>query len=288
MQKDNSIPEAVCIGFFCHDVQGDIYILGGTASYSSLMLQQLGKQTAVLTSVGEDFLFFNKFSNAGLQVKNKVAAKTTVFNNVYDAKGDRTQYMYARAATLTAQDIPTAWKKTPLVKLCLIADEADPSLLSAFPNAIIGATIQGWLRQWDENGKIAPKAMNWELLRSVDVVLFSEDDLKGFEEMLPTIVDYVPVTVMTKGKHGASVFYKGIEYDFPAFPVTEVDPTGAGDVFAATFLYQFAESQDIHLATAYAHAAASYVVEGVGVQLPSKAQVESRFLAYQGLYVSKC
>ena len=273
-------PDFLCIGFFCHDVHEEGYILGGTASYASLVASKLGKKTAVLTSVGEDFLFLDTFKQAGIQISNKAAPKTTVFDNRYD-KGIRTQYIYNRALSLQANDIPALWNKVPIIKLCSIATEIDPSLFTAFPNALVGATIQGLLRQWDENGEITPKAMDWNLLSSVDVVLFSDADIEGYEEQLATIVDLVEVVVMTKGKEGATVFYQNQVYDFPAFPVTEVDPTGAGDVFAASFLIQYAESKDIALAASFAHSASSFVVEGIGVQLPSLEAIQIRWAAYK-------
>lgn len=284
MQSNDFIPEVVCIGFFCHDVHQDGYILGGTASYASLLFQKLGKKTAVLTSVGGDFLFFNKFKKAGINIYNKLASKTTVFKNVYNEHNERIQFISSRALTLYQADIPISWKQVPLVKLCLIADELDISILSAFPNAIVGATIQGWLRQWNEQGKITPKSMNWEWLQYIDVVLFSEDDIIGFEDKLSLITEYVKVAVMTKGKDGAIVYYNKQATHFPAFPVTQIDPTGAGDVFATAFLYHYSTHNEIDLAAAYAHSAASFVVEGLGVQLPSKVAVDKRFQKYRNLF----
>lgn len=285
MKNNLSTPEALCIGFFCHDAHQEEFILGGTASYSSMMLQKLGQQTAVLTSVGDDFLFWHQFNQLKMEVHNKKAAHTTIFHNLYE-KEKRTQYMDVRANTLYAADVPLHWRNVPLVKFCLIADEADASLLDLFPNALIGATIQGWLRKWDEQGKISPKAMNWEMLRKIEVVIFSEDDLNGLKNPLPSIIQMVNIAVMTRGKKGAIVYKDGQSYNFPAFPTTEVDPTGAGDVFAATFLHYFHRTKEIALACGYAHAAASYVVEKVGVQLPNKEIVEKRFAAYQQLFLA--
>lgn len=123
-----STPEFLCIGFFCHDLHEGEYILGGTASYASLMASQLGKRTAVLTSVGNDFKYFEIFKKNGIEVLNKPAKKTTVFNNIYK-NGNRIQYIYDPAEKLDLNDLPEYWKQIPIVKFCLIADEVDFSLL---------------------------------------------------------------------------------------------------------------------------------------------------------------
>lgn len=279
----NNIPDFLCIGFFCHDVKEEGYILGGTASYCSLAASRLGQKTAVLTSVGADFLFSDTFQKEGIVVCNKPAPKTTVFHNIYK-EGIRTQYLYDRANTIEEKDLPELWMKIPIVKFCLIADEVAPSLLTAFPNALKAATIQGWLRQWDDKGKISPKTMDWELLNTIDIVLFSDADIPNIQQVLPIITKKVEIVVMTRGADGASIFYKNKQYDFPAYPVEEVDPTGAGDVFAASFVVAYGKHQNIALAVAYAHTVASFIVTQEGAQLPSREAIEDRFIAYQKMF----
>ena len=278
-RKTKSIPEFLCIGFFCHDLkEGDI-ILGGTASYASLMAAHLGKKTAVLTSVGNDFKFFDLFKKYGIEVLNKPADKTTIFENIYK-NGIRTQYIHCRSKPLFINDLPQSWGNAPIVKFCLIADEVDFSLLNAFPNSLVGATIQGWLRKWDTDGKITPKIMAWEKLKSIDIIFMSDADIDGFENALPEIIKYAKMVVMTKGAEGASIFYQNKKFEFPSYPVNEVDPTGAGDIFATAFLIHFHETNDLSLSAAFAHAAASYVVEHVGVVTPPMEIVINRYADY--------
>lgn len=47
----------------------------------------------------------------------------------------------------------------------------------------------------------------------------------------------VPSSVVTDGPHGAYVRYGGVETHVPAFPCDPKDLTGAGDMFAGSFLY---------------------------------------------------
>jgi len=279
-QSPSSIlPDLLCIGFSCHDLHKGKNILGGTASYSSIMASHLGVKTALLTSVGKDFEFLDVFKKRGIQVCNIPAEKTTVFENIYQ-DGQRIQYIYNRSTVLFPKDLPANWKNVPIVKFCLIADEVDFSFLQLFPKTLKAATIQGWLRQWDENGKISPKEIDWEILKFMDIVFLSEDDILGYESALPKIVEYVEILVMTKGKNGALVFHQGKEIAFPAFPVKEVDPTGAGDIFASSFLIKYQETNNITQATAFAHAAASFIVEDYGIKIPDVEAIQKRYESY--------
>lgn len=270
----------LCIGHCCHDKTEDGYILGGTASYAALVGKQLGKSPAILTSLGDDFEFFSRFQGLHIQLHNKLARNTTVFENIYK-DGGRIQYIHERADVLTPSDVPPDLKGVPLVHLCLIADEIEFSIVEEFDNALVGATIQGCLRQWDSNGLIRPKEMNWDLLSNVDIVIFSDDDIRGFESSLPKIKERVDQVVLTQGANGAIVFKDGNEFYFPSFPVKEVEVTGAGDVFTTAYLIEYERTSDIASACIFAHCAASFVVEGVGLaNLPTLDALKERIATY--------
>lgn len=284
--KDKIKPTYLCIGHCCHDLLDKKNILGGTASYSSIAARKLGATAAILTSVGRDFEFYDIFKNKNIDFHAKKADKTTVFENIYDIHGKRTQYLHARAAVLLPEDVPKKWLKTPIVQFCMIADEVDFAVLECFPNSLKGATIQGWLRQWDNTGKISPKPMDWAQLSALDIVIMSDADMAGFESALPSIISTVKIVVITQGAEGATVFHKAQAAHFPSYPVVEIDSTGAGDVFAAAFLIKYGETQDVAQATAYAHTAASFVVEGVGIEnLKAMEAIQERFEKYKTLFL---
>ena len=88
-----------------------------------------------------------------------------------------------------------------------------------------------------------------------------------------------------QGARGARVFHAGQEHFFPSFPVREVDATGAGDVFATAFVLKYAEKRGIAAATAFAHVAASFVVEGSGIDnLDALEKIEERLAQYQSMF----
>ena len=56
------------------------------------------------------------------------------------------------------------------------------------------------------------------------------------------------------------VWDSGGRHDLPAFDCLEVDPTGAGDVFATAFLIRYHERRDAVEAAQFASAAAALAV----------------------------
>jgi sugar/nucleoside kinase (ribokinase family) len=116
------------------------------------------------------------------------------------------------------------------------------------------------------------------LLRHARVLFLSEEDLNGGD---PAVVpaawlDAVPITVLTAGRRGARIHEGGRWRVIPAVPVNEVDPTGAGDSFAAGFMIALDEGAETAAAGRFAAAVASFTVEAPGHQSPSREVVRAR------------
>lgn len=279
-KKKKSPLDMLSIGHCCHDVAPEGYILGGTASYSALVGSKLGASTGVLTSFADDFQFAHVFESENIPLSVVPAKETTIFENVY--KGEqRVQHILSRANTITAQDVPTNYRDSKIVLLGSIAKEIDFNIVDLFPDALIGAVVQGMMRKWDENGLVSPEVMDWDLLNKVDIVLLSDDDLRGFEQHLPEIISQVDQVVMTMGSGGAYIYTNNERLFYPAFPTEVKDATGAGDVFTTAYLLKYNENHDISEACIYAHCAASYIIQGYGIDnLPTDAQILSRVEEY--------
>lgn len=272
------------IGHCCHDIKKEGYGLGGAASYSALVAKSLGKNPAVFTSVGTDFLFENKFRKLKIPFINIPAEYTTVFENVYTEKG-RTQFLHQRAKTIGIEHCPNILRDTEIIHLGLIADDLNFSSMSLLSGGLIGASIQGCLREWDDNGLISPCEMDWSLLKSIDIVIISDEDIEGIESALEKILKYVDHVVLTLGEQGAKVFHKGKEQYFPAFPTSIVDTTGAGDVFSTAYLIEFQGSGDVSSASIFAHCAASIICKSEGLyHLPSLEDVQKKVESYKSLF----
>jgi sugar/nucleoside kinase (ribokinase family) len=85
------------------------------------------------------------------------------------------------------------------------------------------------------------------------------------------------MVAVTRGWQGVSILSREGDVDVPGYPRAEIDPTGAGDVFAAAFLVGYEERSDPQEAAVFACCAASCAVEGVGAaSLGDRAEVLRR------------
>lgn len=239
-------PNLLIIGHICHDrmSSGELK-LGGTAAYAAFLAKEMGAEVTILTSVGPDFAFFDLFEKKGIPIHNILAERTTVFENIYRKGEERIQFLHARSGMIKSNDIPPTLPTPDLILFCPIADEIDLDLLECFPNAMKAATIQGWLRDWNENKLVFPKAMNWEQLTPLDLLIFSDADMVGFEKHVPVISHHVPLVIMTRGENGVRVYQKNKEIDFPTEPIEVKDATGAGDSFAIAFLLEYFKERNL-------------------------------------------
>ena len=72
------------------------------------------------------------------------------------------------------------------------------------------------------------------------------------------------IVVFKRGPGGATIFSRGGRLDVPGFPVTEVDPTGAGDCFNAAFVYGLHAGWPVSKTASFAAAAGALAVTRLG------------------------
>jgi sugar/nucleoside kinase (ribokinase family) len=269
----------VCVGHCCHDVIESGYTLGGTASYSASVAHNLGAHAKIITAYGPDFRYEERIRKRGIEVVNIGSAYTTVFENIY-GNGARQQFLHARAEKLTINEVTPYITDVDILHLSPIADEIDYSLISAVNSGLIGATIQGSMRCWDDRGKVFPCKMEWESLRGVDVVVISDEDIIGIHQALMQIREVVPLVVVTMGRKGATIFNKNGSLFVPSFRAEIRNETGAGDTFAAAFFIHYYKNNDPLNAVIYAHVVTSLVLERADGTFPSEAEINERLDHY--------
>ncbi len=127
-----------------------------------------------------------------------------------------------------------------------IAREISPEIALSFPNSFIGVTPQGWLREWDEEGIVSyccwPDAV--EVLKHAHVAVMSIEDVSGDEELVAEFAEILPILVVTEGADGSRVYWNGDVRTFRPPEEKEIDPVGAGDIFATSFFIRFHATKD--------------------------------------------
>ncbi len=249
MPTESAPPEFLAIGHATRDLlPGGGWRLGGTVVFASLTAARLGLRAGIVTAGPPDVLRALWELAPEIAVAALPSADATTFKNVYEASGRRR------------------------------------------------ATPQGWLRRWDATGLVRPD--DWhnaaQVVPHLTALVLSQEDVAPPADLAlgaappprnNDMVDAwiarwarsVPHVVITKGAAGADLMLGERREHFAAYPAREVDPTGAGDVFAAAFLVQLAATEDPRDAADFANCAASFAVEGDGVSgIPLLAQVRAR------------
>lgn len=253
----------LAIGHIAQDITPDGVRLGGTVAYSALTARALGLRVGILTAATPDAVLEGL---EGVPMHRVASSKNTTFENRYGPNGRR-QILHARAEELKPSDVPIEWLSAPIIHLAPIARELDGDFPEHFPNALIGLTPQGMLRQWDQAGHVsradAQEAVTTSIATSATVI--SLEDVGGDWELIERWAAAAKILVVTQSEAGAMVFIHRNRYQIPAPVVRVVDPTGAGDIFAACFFIHLWQTRDPIEATRFAVALASDSVTRVGL-----------------------
>jgi sugar/nucleoside kinase (ribokinase family) len=236
---------------------------GGTALYAGLTAQRLGAHTAILTAAAQ----LPADLPAGLEVARSSTGHTSTFENRYTPEG-RQQWLHEAAPPIDLGALPASWRACPLVHLGPVLRECSPEMLDAFPSARVLATPQGWMRDWDAQLPSPIRYQVWQpdpgFLRRLSALVLSIEDVRGDEGIVRGYIQHCPLVALTRGRLGATLFIDGEPHEIAPRPSNEVDPTGAGDVFAAAFLLRLHETNDPIAAATFAAQIAGASVEGQG------------------------
>ena len=273
-------PEFVAIGHVTLDRFGDAIRPGGAALYAVVTAHRLGLSAALLTSHGDDFPL--EVLPPQIEVVSLDAAETTSFE--YRAgEGERAMRVSAAARPLGPDDVPEDWRAADIVMLNPVLDEVDPLVITAFAESSVGAGVQGYLRALGPDGRVIPRpwASPDVVLDRAQAVFLSLEDVNHDASDTVEWFQRVPVGAVTDGRRGAHLYVNGERYRVRPRRSREVDPTGAGDVFAAAFMVEYRRQGDPWEAAAAAACAAALSVEAEGwVGVPDRSRLETALADY--------
>lgn len=262
------------IGHVTQDLTPRGPVLGGTAAYAALTARSMGLRVGIVTAcaIGLELPELD-----GIDVTAVRSEYSTTFENINTPTG-RIQYIHHVAPPLTADLIPEAWKSARIVHLAPVANELNPSILQVFSNSFIGVTPQGFMRAWNGDGIVFFKEWTTPaaILDNAAAVVLSLEDVCGSENRIETLVASSRILVVTEGAAGSRVYWNGDVRRIRPPREEELDPTGAGDIFAAAFFIRLNETRDPWEAARFATQLAARSVTRPGMEgVPTSTEVQS-------------
>lgn len=247
--------------------------LGGTATYAGLTAERLGHRVGLVTRCNPELDCTPLESITGLM--RRPSQITTQFENRY-INGQRQQSSPQVSEPIALDDIPIQWHNANIIHLAPVLDEVNPRLVRSLSGDFIGLTPQGWLRQRDANGAV--HLSHWQRVKPVlpdaDAVVLSLEDLGGDINQASEMARFCRLLVVTLGADGAMVYWCGEQRILAAPVVAEIDPTGAGDIFAAAFFSRVAGGEKPWQAAEFANRLAADSVQRAGLEsIPSPSQM---------------
>lgn len=262
--------KTLIVGHVTHDRYEEGFVAGGCALYGGLVHQMLADEVHLVTAVGEDFVCDAAIQELDATISRR--GETTVFSNLYPDDGPRVQLLDAQGEEIVPQGVPRKWLEADLVHLAPVLGEVDlKTWKEAVGDGLLAINIQGWIKVGGPEGAGSRRVIQkpWDVseeeLWGVDIACLSEEDIIGQGDLLERLVENVPIVALTLGGRGSRIYVNGwLAEEVGICPTEVVDPTGAGDVFAATFCNGIASGQDPREAARYASAAASIIIEDIG------------------------
>ncbi len=232
----------LAIGHVSQDITSAGKELGGTVTFSGLTALAFDLRVGIITAAPKA-MDLSGLERIGISINDSTEA--TTFENIQTPHG-RIQVLHSKASDISAVDIPPAWNNPAIVHLAPLCRELDAEIINAFPNSFIGVTPQGWMRSWDQSGRVVyGEWMNSDLIiEKASAVILSVEDVHHDENRIEELIPKTRVLVITEGASGARIYWNGDVRRVNAPAVTMVEPTGAGDIFAATFFIRLQQTRD--------------------------------------------
>lgn len=236
-------------------------VLGGPVSYIGLAGAALGAQIDIVTVAPDPEPLLAPLEAEPRVRLHRVAAEPMTGFVLDYTQTTREVRLTHRAAAIAA--VPTTLRQCSDVMLVPAFGELPPEAVGWFPGARLTVGLQGFMRSAAADGRI--RAIDPPSMRGAYAVCFSEHDHPHADALADRLAREATMVVVTRGAAGATLTYGGEKRHVPSVPADEVDPTGAGDVFAAALALHLARGASPMDAASQASYAAARAVEGPGI-----------------------
>jgi 1D-myo-inositol 3-kinase len=265
-------PVAVIGNLACDVVDGGSPRVGGGPYYAARGLRLLNRPAGIVTKLAERDrdLLLPPLVTLGVPVTWRSAPSTARFGIRYEGE-ERRMSLDELGEPWTPQDVES-WAARALRDVEWV--QVAPLAQGEFPPETLAALARGRRLLLDAQGlvrrahvgplELAPDA-DPAVLRHLAVLKLSEEEamalVGGIDEAALRDLG-VPEIVVTLGSRGALVLADGRLTPAPTRPLEDVDPTGAGDAFAAGYVSARSSGHAPLAAARKANALAGAFLEG--------------------------
>ncbi len=257
--------------------------LGGSAANISFALKRLNISNSFFGAIGNDL--YGQFILEQMQKEKIDTSKVRLLDNrstgmvvvLIDSSGERTFIAAALGAAhscLTITDIDevnlSEYQAVVISGVCLTEETSRQTLLEVLQRCSSLKVVT----YFDPNLRLDPEfatddyqMAQLEAIKLADVILVGDNEIKqlfGVKEEIDGVQKIIEnntkMVVVKKGNKGASYYTRNKFYDCPAFSVSVVNTTGAGDAFDAGFIAAQLSGMSIEKSLLYANAVAAIKV----------------------------
>ena len=272
--------------FLLQNMKNPIYEAGGSAANTAYWISQLGGNAGFIGKISNDDLgkqFKSSLKDSGLNdytVFESEDNQTGLCAIFITPDGERTMNTYLGAGEhLSVDDLQIdAIKEAKILYMeGYLWDK--PSSKSAFLNAAKINKESGGLNSISLSDVFCVEMHRDSFISfiadDIDYVFCNEDELnsltlqsstnesfKYFEEKFPKVKELI----CTLGSEGAIILKNGERHSFEATEARVVDKTGAGDFFAAGYLYGLQKDLSVDKSANFANKSAAHVISEIGVR----------------------
>ena len=272
--------------FLLQNMKNPIYEAGGSAANTAYWISQLGGNAGFIGKISNDDLgkqFKSSLKDSGLNdytVFESEDNQTGLCAIFITPDGERTMNTYLGAGEhLSVDDLHIdAIKEAKILYMeGYLWDK--PSSKSAFLNAAKINKESGGLNSISLSDVFCVEMHRDSFISfiadDIDYVFCNEDELnsltlqsstnesfKYFGEKFPEVKELI----CTLGSEGAVILKNGERHSFEATETKVVDKTGAGDFFAAGYLYGLQKDLTVDKSANFANKSAAHVISEIGVR----------------------
>ena len=254
-------------------------VLSGCSTNACLAWAKLGEPTALVGRVGADYAgrLTSDLTHYGIEYELNTCAETGGFHLVYDHRGDRTLDVLGVADPITT--FPERFENADFILIGPILGEIPLDLVAEIrqrasapllldPQGFVRRAVDGRVERY-RNPTIEKVIPLCEVVKAneheAEIITGVNPRQQGAKAVRKLHALGCRIAIVTLAEAGSLIYDGKQMYEIPAYTTVARDPTGAGDTYAAGFIYQYLRTpDDLRTVGYFASAVASVMVEHTG------------------------